>query len=422
MLDISLFRTGADAIRKDLERRKADTSVVGRVVSLDEEWRKALQEAEKLKQLRNRVTKEIADMKKAKRDPAAKIAEMKKVGDKIAAQDRVIVGKKAERDALLMRVPNLLHESVPYGKDPSENVEIRKWGAPQRRELPPHGEILESLGFADFDAAAKISGGGFYFLKGDFALLDHALQRFAIDTLIPKGFTLVEPPFLMGRKAYEGVTDLSDFENVMYKIEGEDLYLIATSEHPIGGMLMDAVIAEESLPLKLMGISSCFRKEIGGHGVDTKGIFRVHQFNKVEQFVFCKPDQSWQWHERLIANAEDIFQQLELPYRIVNICTGDIGTVAAKKYDLEVWSPRQGKYTEAVSCSNCTDYQARRLNIKYGKRGGEKELVHTLNSTACATSRALVALVENNYDDGVIKLPKAIRPYMAGKKEIGGKA
>ncbi|MCK4327090.1 MAG: serine--tRNA ligase, partial [Candidatus Diapherotrites archaeon] len=200
---------------------------------------------------------------------------------------------------------------------------------------------------------------------------------------------------------------------------GEDNYLIATSEHPLVAMFMGDVIPEEVLPLKLAGISVNFRREIGSHGVDTRGLFRVHQFNKVEQVVFSKPGESWNWHERLIGNAEDLFQQLELPYRIVNVCTGDIGTMAAKKYDLEVWSPRQGKYAEAVSCSNCTDYQARRLNIKYGKRGGETRLVHTLNSTAIATSRAMVALIENNYADGVVKLPKAIRPYMNGREAIG---
>jgi len=419
MLDIELFRSSPETVRKDLRKRGLDTARADEIITLDAEWRKALQTAEELKRLRNTVTKEVAEAKKAGKGSDAKIAEMRKVSDDIAKQDKAIEIKKQERDSKLMRMPNLLHESVPVGKDSSENAEVRKWGKPKARDLPPHGELMEKLGLADFKSAGKIAGAGFYYLKGELAILDHALQRLAIDSLAEKGFTLVLPPFMMNRKAYEGVTDLGDFESVMYKIEGEDLYLIATSEHPIGGMLMDEVVDEASLPLKLAGVSACFRKEIGAHGVDTKGLFRVHQFNKVEQFVFCKPEQSAEWHERIIANAEDIFQQLELPYRIVNICTGDIGTVAAKKYDLEVWSPRQNKYTEAVSGSNCTDYQARRLNIKYGKHGGDKALVHTLNSTACATGRAMVALIENNYEDGVISLPKALWPYMNGRKEIG---
>ena len=421
VLDIALFRDEPETIRRNLERRKVDASIVDNVIRIDNEWRNALKAVEELKRRRNIVTREVAELKKAGKDASKKISEMKVVSDKIAEQDKAISKKREERDALLMRVPNLLHESVPYGKSDEDNVEIRSWGSPKSKEIPPHGEIVEKLGLADFRSAAKIAGTGFYFLKGDLALLDYALQRFAIDTLAERGFTLVEPPFMMNRAAYEGVTDLADFEDVMYKIEGEDRYMIATSEHPLVAMMMDEVIPEEGLPIKMMGISTNFRKEIGAHGVDTRGIFRVHQFNKVEQVVICRPEKSWDWHERLIGNAEDIFQQLELPYRVVNICTGDIGTVAAKKYDLEVWSPRQERYTEAVSCSNVTDYQARRLNIKYGKRGGEKALVHTLNSTAIATSRAIVALVENGYEDGVIRLPKALWPYMGGKREISGK-
>ncbi len=420
-MDIALFRDNPELIKKGLERRKADPQIVDKVIQLDKEWRDALKVAEELKHRRNVATREVAELKKGGKDASGKIAELKGVSDSIAQQDRLISKKKSARDALLMRVPNLLHESVPYGESGEDNVEVRKWGSPKAREIPPHGEILEQMGLADFKGAAKIAGAGFYFLKGDIALLDYALQRLAIDSLVEKGFTLIEPPFMMNRKAYEGVTDLADFENVMYKIENEDRYMIATSEHPLVAMKMGGVIPEEELPIKMVGISTNFRKEIGAHGVDTRGIFRVHQFNKIEQIVICRPEKSWDWFERLIGNAEDIFQRLELPYRVVNICTGDIGTVAAKKYDLEVWSPRQGRYTEAVSCSNVTDYQARRLNIKYGKRGGEKALVHTLNSTAIATSRAIVALVENGYEEGVVRLPKALWPYMGGKKEISGK-
>ncbi len=253
--------------------------------------------------------------------------------------------------------------------------------------------------------------------------MELALQQFAIDFLVKKGFTLVQPPFMMRREPYEGVTDLEDFKSMMYKVEAEDeeLFLIATSEHPIGAMLMDKVIDESKLPMKLAGLSACFRKEIGSHGIDERGLFRVHQFNKIEQFVFCKPEDSWKIHEELIHNAEQLFQKLKLPYRIVNICTGDIGIVASKKYDLEVWMPREKKYKEAVSCSNCTAYQATRLNIKYQKES-EKQNVHTLNSTAIATGRCLRAIIENyQNEDGTIEVPKVLQPYMHGIKVLGKK-
>ncbi len=257
-------------------------------------------------------------------------------------------------------------------------------------------------------------------MKGDLVLLDLALQQFALNFVRERGYEVVIPPFMMRRKAYEGMVDLADFETMMYKAEDEDLYLIATSEHPIGAMHMDEVLDEDEMPLKYAGISTNFRKEIGAHGVDTRGLFRMHQFNKVEMFIFCLPEDSSKYHEELIGNAEEIFRQLEIPHRIVNVCTGDIGTVAAKKYDLETWSPRQRKYVEVVSCSNCTDYQARRLKIRVGKRGGEKRYAHTLNSTAIATSRALVAILENNQnEDGTVTVPKVLRPLLGGKQILG---
>ncbi|MBU4242183.1 MAG: serine--tRNA ligase, partial [Nanoarchaeota archaeon] len=312
-----------------------------------------------------------------------------------------------------------LHESVPYGKDDSENKEVRKWGKLKKFdfELKSHVEIVENLGLVDFERSAKISGTGFYILLGDLALLEQAITRFAIDTMLKKNFILLQPPLMMRRKPYEGVTDLEAFEDVIYKIEDEDEYFIATSEHPMAAMYMDETIDESQLPLKFVGSSMCFRKEIGAHGIDTKGLFRLHQFNKIEQFVFCKPEDSWKIHEELLKNAEEVFQALEIPYKIVNICTGDIGTVAAKKYDLEGWSPRQKKYIELCSCSNVTDYQARRLNIKYGKEGGEKQILHTLNSTVVATSRVLVAIIENYQNkDGTVTIPKVLLPYMNKKK------
>ena len=265
-----------------------------------------------------------------------------------------------------MRLPNILHESVPQGKDDTGNVEIRRVGTPRMFdfEIRNHGQLAADRGWADFERAAKTSGAGFYFLKGSLVLLDLALQHFALDLLEKKGFIPVIPPFMINRSSYEGVTDLDDFEKVMYKIDGDDAYLIATSEHPIAAMYQDEIFEEKDLPLRLAGLSPCFRREIGAHGLDTKGLFRVHQFTKIEQFVFCRPGDSWQIHEELLANAEEIFCKLDLPYHVVNICTGDIGTVAAKKYDIEAWMPRENAYKEVVSCSNCTSYQAASLNIQ----------------------------------------------------------
>ena len=284
--------------------------------------------------------------------------------------------------------------------------------------MKPHGELLQELGLADFEKAAEVSGHGFYYLMGDIARLEMALVNFAVDSLAKKGYTLVEPPLMLRRKPYEGVTDLKDFETMMYKVDGEDLLLIATSEHPIAAMLMNETLDEKKLPIKFAGYSPCFRKELGSHSIDTKGLFRVHHFNKVEQFIFCKPEDSWKFHDELLSNGEELFQQLKIPYRVVNICTGDIGIVAAKKYDIEAWFPRENLYREVISCSNCTSYQATRLNIKY-RKGEEKEHVHTLNSTAIATGRAIRAIVENyQQKDGTIKVPTVLQKYM-GKKVIG---
>jgi seryl-tRNA synthetase len=280
------------------------------------------------------------------------------------------------------------------------------------------------LDLVDLDRAAKVSGARFYYMKNEAVLLELALERFAMDLLREKGFAIIEPPFMIKREPYEGVTSLADFEDTLYKIEGEDLYLIATSEHPMGAMFMNEILPAETLPLKYAGISPCFRKEAGAHGKDTKGIFRVHQFNKIEQFIFCKPEDSWKLHEELLANAEGIYQKLGIPYRIVNICTGDIGTVAAKKYDIEAWMPVQKMFREVVSCSNCTDYQSRRLNVRYREKTGEKsEFVHTLNSTAIATQRTIVAIIENyQQSDGSLKVPKALVPYMGKTEEVRKKS
>jgi seryl-tRNA synthetase len=279
-----------------------------------------------------------------------------------------------------------------------------------------------NLGICDFERAAKVSGSGFYYLMNELTLLDHAIQRYAIDFLLKKGYSLIEPPFMIRKSAYEGVTDLADFESVMYKVEDEDLYLIATSEHAMGSMFMDETLLVEDLPIKLCGISPCFRKEIGAHGKYTKGLFRVHQFHKIEQFIFSQPEQSWELHEELQNNSEQLYQGMGLHYRVVNVCTGDIGNIAAKKYDIDAWMA-DGEFREVGSNSNCTDYQARRLNIKYRLMEGKSPegFVHTLNNTALATSRTIIAIIEQyQQEDGTISIPKALRKYMNDIKVLDG--
>ena len=425
MLDIKLIREAPDRIRRDLAKRgdPARGKVLDDVIRKDREWRDDLQEVEALRKRRNEITRDIAAAKKAKNDPKALMKEAASLPDQIRQLEGRIDVLEREVRAGLLRLPNLLDASVPVGKDDTANVEVARWGTPRALgfELKAHGELLEALGLADFERARKIAGAGFVFLLGDLVRLDQALLAFALGHMVKAGFTAVFPPFMMRRAAYEGVTDLGDFETVMYKAEAEDLFLIATSEHPIGAMFMDEVIDEDTLPLRFAGLSTNFRREIGGHGVDTKGLFRMHQFNKVEQFVFCRPEESPAWHERLRENGEAIYRALEIPHRVVNVCTGDIGTVAAKKYDVEAWFPRQAAYREVISCSNCTEYQARRLNIRAGKVGGDKFVPHTLNATAMATSRGLVAVLENYQEpDGSVTVPKALRPYMGGQDAIRG--
>lgn len=421
MLDIKLIREDPDIVRQSLLKRGDETKLqmLEELIQKDIAWRKSQEKANSLKAERNTLSRKIAETKKSGGDASSLLTRSAEIPREMTALDQETLALRGEIDGMLMRLPNVLHESVPVGKDDTENVVTKTWGKPRdfNFELKSHGELAEALGLADFDRAARISGAGFNYLKGDLALLDMALVKYAIDFLVARKYTFIEPPFMMRRAPYEGVTDLGDFEQVMYKIEDEDLYLIATSEHPMAAMFMDEIIDEDSLPIKFVGYSPCFRREIGAHGVDTKGLFRMHQFNKVEQFIFCQPEDSWTHHEELQANTEALFQSLGLPYRVVNVCTGDIGNLAAKKYDIEVWFPRQGKYGEVTSCSNCTDYQARRLNIRCGKHGSDRKSVpHTLNNTAIATSRAMVAILENYQNaDGTVTVPEVLRQYMGGK-------
>ncbi len=424
MLDINRLRTQPDEVRRNLTLRgdPRATENLERVIALDQQWRRALQELEQARRRRNEISRTVADRKRQGQDATEALREAAATSGRIAELEKRVEELRAEADAGLMRLPNLLHASVPPGKDASENVEVRRWGRPRKItfDLKAHGELLEALGLADFERARKVAGAGFNYLKGPGALLDQALIRFALEFLVKKGFIPIEVPEMLNRPAYAGMVDLADFENVMYKVQGEDLYLIATSEHPIGAMYMGEVLDEVSLPQRFAGISVNFRKEIGGHGVDTKGIFRMHQFNKVEQFVFSTPEESWPIHEELVANAEAIYKRLGVPYRVINLCSGDTGKVMAKTYDIEAWSPRQGKYVEVGSISNAADFQARRLNIRVGKVGGEKRVAHTLNGTAMATSRAMVAILENFQNSaGGFDVPRVLQPLMGNIKTIG---
>lgn len=425
MIDINLIRNSPGLVKDNLRRRKDEEKIlwVDELIALDKEQRSLQYEIEDLRRKRNLITEEIRELKNAKKDFSGKVNEAKALPDKIKVLESRHEDAKNRITAIMMQLPNMMHESVPYGKDDSENLEIRRVGEPKKFdfEIMNHGELIEKLDIGDFERAAKIAGRGFYYLKGDLALLNRALVNFAIDSLTKKGYRYIDPPFMINRKVIDSVTDYSFFKDMVYKIENEDLHMIGTSEHPIMGMYMYETLPKEKLPFKFVGYSYCFRKEIGSHGIDERGLFRVHQFHKVEQVIICKPEESWNLFEELINNSEELFKALELPYRVVNICTGDLGIVASKKYDLEVWMPRQGKYREACSCSNCTDYQTRRLNIRYGTPGAQGNiLAHSLNNTAIATSRVLIAILENYQNkDGTIDVPKVLQPYMNGITRIG---
>lgn len=424
MIDIRLVRENPELLRKDLEKRGAldKISVVDKLRQADEGYRKLLADVQALRHERNRIAQQVNKEKKEGKDVSGLLKAVKDIPDRIREIEGQTESMQNDIRLMQMSLPNLLHESVPVGRDDSENEQVRVVGKQPNFAFTPksHVDIAVDLGLIDFDRAAKVSGSGFYYLKGALVQLDMALQRFAVDFLAKKGYTAIYPPLMMRRDPYEGVTDLSDFESVMYKIDNDDLYLIATSEHPMAAMYQNEVFLREGLPLRLCGVSPCFRREIGSHGKYTKGLFRVHNFNKVEQFIFCLPEDSWQLHEELQNNSEEMFTLLGLHYRVVNICTGDIGTIAAKKYDIEVWMA-DGNFREVGSNSNCTDYQARRLNIKFREKDGAPpaDFVHTLNNTAIATSRTMIAILEQfQQSDGSVTVPKVLQPYMAGLQRI----
>jgi seryl-tRNA synthetase len=428
MLDIKLIRESPDAVRSNLEKRgnPENLKMLDELIATDKQWRLNLTKLNELRHQRKQVTIEIAKLKKSGNDASSHMEKAKAVDVETTGVEKQVGLEEEKTRNYLMRLPNLLDESVPFGKDENDNVQVKTWGEIPKFTFPikNHIDLALDLDLIDMERAGKISGSRFFFLKGQLALLDMALMHFAIHELTKKGYTPILPPYLMKKEAYEGVTALGDFADVLYKVEGEDLYLIATSEHPMAAMLMNEVLKEQDMPLKLAGMSTCFRKEAGAHGKDTRGIFRTHQFNKIEQFIFCKPEDSQKLHEELLQNAEDLLQKIGLPYRVVNVCTGDIGTVAAKKYDVEAWMPAQNGYREVVSCSNCTDYQARRLGIRYREKEGAptKGVLHTLNSTAIATGRTIVAILENNQqEDGTINVPKPLQKYMADIERIDKK-
>ena len=422
MLDITFIRNNPRIVEKDLRKRGKDYRLITEFLEKDKEWRELKGQTDELRRKRNELTIEITKLSKEKKDIIGLVAEARELPGKIKQNEERLEVLRKETSNILNSIPNILHESVPIGKDDTENKIVKVVGKKLKFKfsLQSHVDLIEKNNWVDLERAAKISGARWYFLKGDLALLEMAITKYAIDFMIKRKFIFVIPPHMMNWKSYEGVTDLGTFEEMLYKIEGEDLYQIATSEHPITAMYMNEVIGANKLPMKFVGYSTNFRKEAGAHGKDQKGIFRVHQFNKVEQVVLCMPKQSWKIHEELIKNAADFFKSLGLHYRIVNVCTGDMGVVASKKYDIEVWCPVQNAFREVVSCSNCTEYQAVGLNMKYSdneKRG----YLHTLNSTCVATSRALVAILENYQQKyGSIKIPKVLIKYMAGKKIIGG--
>lgn len=421
MLDMNMFREHADLIRADHTKRGLPHDNIDKVIELDQRWRNLLHETDQLRRAKNEAARSIGAAKKAGDDEAAKaiLAEVADLGAKIADMEAQTNEAVAVRDRLRMSIPNILHADVPVGEDDSGNTGHGVYGVKPEFSFEPrtHNELIEMNRWVDLKRAAKITGSRFYFLKGDLARLEFALQQYAVNFLRERDYTFVQPPVMMNREAYEGVTDLGDFETVMYGIEPDKYYMIATSEHPLTAMYMDETIPEEQMPLRMVGVSQCFRREVGSHGQSDLGIWRVHQFTKVEQIIIARPEDSWELHEELLKNCTDLWDSLGIHYEVVNICTGDMGTVAAKKYDLEAWIPGAKQYKEIVSCSNCTDYQANRLGIRYGQPGHPNQpIVHTLNSTAVATSRALVAIMEQyQLEDGRVAIPEALQPLMGGQ-------
>jgi len=422
MLEMKVFRESPEKILEDLKKRNLSEKIASDVIELDNQWRTLIEKGNKLRAKRNAISKNIGELKKKGHDFSDVLKDMAKLKEDLNLNEKETEEALRLRDSKRMVVPNILEDKVPVGKDEEENLEISLYGTRNEREnWLSHQDILEKINGSDLKRAAKITGRRFYFLTGDLARLELALINFAVELLCEKGYELTTPPFLMNREAYEGVVDLSDFEDVMYKIDDHDLYLIATSEHPLTARFKNEIIELKEEPLRYAGISTNFRREVGAHGISDRGIWRVHQFSKVEQVIICKPEDSKQMHEEILNNAKEIFEKLEIPFRVIDICTGDIGTVAARKFDIEAWMPSTNKWKEVVSASNCKSYQSVRLNMRYRTKEGT-DFPHTLNSTAVATTRALAAILENNQtDNGDVIIPKVLRKWMGNQKIIESK-
>lgn len=423
MLEPRILRDQPDAVKAMLKKRQQPdkAQLVDEWLAADKEWRELKSQTDALRARRNKVSEEINAAKKAKTNADTFIKEAKDIPQHIKANDERMAALQTAMDANLRQLPNLIHDSVPVGKSEEDNVVIVEFGKKPIMTFSPlsHIDLCEKQGWIDLDRAAKLSGARQYFLQGELARLEMAIIAYGVDMLAKKGFKLTVPPFMMGTKPYEGVTDLGAFGDVLYKIEGEPLHLIATSEHPLTAMYMDESFDQSQLPVKLAGASTCFRKEAGAHGKDQKGIFRVHQFNKVEQVVHCLPEQSWAIHEEMMANMKEFFESLGLHGHIIVLCSADMGVVVSKTYDAECWFPVQKAYRETGSCSNCLTYQSSALGIRYQK-GEERGFEHTLNSTLVATTRALVAIIENFQDeDGTVRVPKPLQPYLGNATRIG---
>ena len=409
MLSMELFREEPDRIKESEKRRDKDPSRVDEVREIDEKWRETRQRADSLRQERNELSRKVAEKKQEGEDAEDEIERVREIKEEIEELEKREKEPKEERDELRYEIGNILHESVPSGEDEDENVEVAKWGEKPEHafDVTPHADVVEQRDLADTEKAAEIVGSRFFYLKNELVALNLALQRFALDRLTERGFTPMRTPHALGHEAMEAAAELDDFEEQLYGIEGEDTYLIATSEQTLAAYHYDEILEPAKLPHKYAGVSTCFRREAGSHGKDTKGVFRVHEFEKVEQYIFCEPDESWDLFEDLRENFESLFRDLDLHYRIVNVCTGDMNDNAAKKFDLEAWFPAQDRYRELVSCSNCTDYQARKLDVRI--RGEENRTAHTLNSTALATQRVICAILEQNQrEDGTVEVPEVL--------------
>ena len=421
MLDPKLIKENPQIIQEMLKDRAMEFDLDG-LIEYDQKRREFIIKTDELRKKKNQVALEISQKKKKGEDASLILEEMKSVSGKLSELESEQENIEKSYSKLALTIPNLVHKSVPVGADENANKEMRKWGKIPEFDfkINDHIDISENLDLVDLERAAKVAGARFYYLKNDLVRLNQSLIHYGLDFLAKKEYSLIQPPYMINRESMEGAVIADDFEEVIYKVEEEDLYMIGTSEHAIAAMHSKEIIEGKDLPLRYAGVSPCFRKEAGAHGRDQKGIFRVHQFDKIEQFVFSRPEDSWNEHEKMISVAEEFYQNLEIPYRVMLLSTGDMGKVSAKTYDIEAWMSGQNAYREIVSCSNCLDYQARRLKIRFrDKTNEETQYVHTLNSTLIATSRILVALMENGQTkDGHIKIPHVLQSYMGNQKEI----